>query len=59
VGNSEATVRLAGLIEQICPEVRMGVYLRGKTYIHMDTAWLIMPNVMPEWVEGKRWGDYI
>ena len=58
VGDAEQTVKLATLIESVCPEVRMGVYLRGKSYIHMDTAWLINPKVMEAWREGERWGDY-
>jgi len=46
------------LVEELFPEMRIGylTYLeKGKTFVHIDTAYLVRPNPTENWREGLRW----
>lgn len=48
----------ATLIEEMFPFMRIGYlgYLNaGKTFVHLDEAYLVKPKPSPTWIEGYRW----
>lgn len=57
LGTPEEVDAVAEIIENIAPELRMGVYKRTGTFIHIDSGYLIHPIASPSWREGARWND--
>ena len=57
--NTEDEVqRFVDLVDEHFPEMRMGYmsYLKqGKTFVHLDNAYLVVPRPRPSWEEGVRW----
>ena len=46
---------LKNTIILIHPELRIGTYVIGKSFIHIDSAYLIYPRATLDWQEGVRW----
>ena len=56
------TRRFAECVEDVYADFRMGVYAiestpweRGKSFVHIDVAFLISPRGSEKWREGARW----
>jgi len=47
--------KFAELVEQMFPELRMGIYTKTGTFVHIDQAFLIRPRSSESWIEGVRW----
>ena len=46
------------LVDRQFPDFRIGYlsYLNtGKTFVHIDNAYLVVPRPMASWIEGARW----
>jgi len=46
------------LVDGRFPELRVGVYKYlelGKTFVHIDNAFLVKPSPNPSWIEAVRW----
>ncbi len=41
------------LVEQLCPELRMGTYADG--HVHLDVGYFIRPKYSENLIEGARW----
>lgn len=55
VATIDEVKKLADLIERSFPELRRGEYTDSGTFIHLDTAYLIIPKASIFWVKGYRW----
>ena len=55
--DSEETARAARQVDESCPNVRMGVYLGEKNYLHIDIAQYVIPKLSDDWDSGARWGS--
>lgn len=55
--DSEETARAARQIDESCPDVRMGVYLGEKNYLHIDVGYMVVPRICDDWEAGARWGS--
>jgi len=55
--DDEETVKAAKVVDSSCPDVRMGVYLKGESRLHVDVGYLVMPRMFGEWAHGERFGD--
>ena len=54
--NVEETRRFAGVVEEVFPSFRMGVYATGgKSFVHTDVAFKVSPRGSEKWREGARW----
>jgi len=52
----EETLRFAGIIEEVYPAFRMGVYATGgRSFVHTDVAYMISPRGSEKWRRGARW----
>lgn len=47
--------KVALLIKQIAPKLRIGIYKESGTFIHIDTGYYIYPRIDPKWRKGARW----
>ena len=47
--------KLYAHIVRMYPELRIGVYKGGSTFIHIDCAFKIYPRASVSWREGARW----
>lgn len=47
--------KLALLIKQIAPQLRVGIYKKAGSFIHIDVGYYIYPRLKEEWHEGARW----
>jgi len=52
VGEVETLVTAVNLVT---PNLRMGVYTKKGTFIHIDTGYRIVPRVLQAWCAGTRW----
>jgi hypothetical protein len=52
VGEVETLVTAVNLV---APNLRMGVYMKVGTFIHIDTGYRIVPRVLQAWRIGVRW----
>jgi len=43
------------LIDDMYPDLRIGKYTGGSTFIHIDQAFKIYPRASVSWREGARW----
>ena len=48
---------LASVVNLRLPNLRLGVYHRAGTFIHIDTGYHIIPRVCREWHIGARWAE--
>ena len=55
--DDEETARAARTIDDSAHDLRMGVYLQGKSRLHVDVGYLVMPRLSEFWVQGERFGD--
>jgi len=46
---------MSNLLEELHPELRMGVYKDTATFIHIDNGFVITPRASKKWIEGNRW----
>lgn len=46
---------LAATVNLISPSLRMGIYKKAATFIHIDAGYRIVPRVMQAWHSGARW----
>ena len=53
-GSQAESERFAAIVEEKCPELRMGVY---KTWCHIDNAYRIFPRASTHWRKGARWAE--
>jgi len=57
--NTEAEVHeFVDLVDSRFPDMRIGFasYLtQGKTFVHIDSAYLVTPRPVASWAEGVRW----
>lgn len=44
-----------GLLQDINPDLRLGIYTQTGSFIHMDTGYSISPMASEHWYKGKRW----
>ena len=57
--DSEETAKAARQVDISCPDLRMGVYLGEKNYLHCDVGHLAIPCLSESWNAKERWGaDY-
>ena len=47
--------KMALLIKQIASNLRIGIYKRSGTFIHVDVGYYIYPRIDKKWREGARW----
>lgn len=47
--------KMALLINQIVPDLRMGIYKQSGTFLHIDVGYYIYPRISEKWREGARW----
>ena len=55
--DDEETAKAAKAIDDSCPDLRMGVYLKGESRLHVDVGYLAIPRMSEAWVQGERFGD--
>ena len=46
---------LEEIVEDLYPDVRMGVYRDSGSFVHIDIGYKISPRVTGKWVKRKRW----
>lgn len=46
---------LFNIIESVNPDLRIGKYTIGGSFVHMDVGYLIDPIASNHWIKGKRW----
>lgn len=58
LSNVIETRRFAECVEDTYADFRMGVYATGgRSFVHIDVAFLVSPRGSEKWREGARWGD--
>jgi len=48
---------VAEIVNDLCPDLRMGVYKDKGTFIHIDTGYFITPKASHKWRKRARWYD--
>lgn len=51
----EEVDRLSYMIEQKGYEIRMGIYRKTGSFIHIDQGFKVRPILDTDWYSGKRW----
>ena len=52
IGEVESLVAAVNLT---APNLRMGIYTKAETFVHIDTGYRIIPRVLRAWHPGARW----
>jgi uncharacterized protein YcbK (DUF882 family) len=52
IGEVESLVAAVNLT---APNLRMGIYTKAETFVHIDTGYRILPRVLRAWHAGARW----
>jgi len=47
--------KVAILIKQIAPDLRIGIYKEAGTFVHIDVGYYIYPRIDEKWRKGARW----
>lgn len=53
----DETVKMSNLIMQIAPNLRMGVYTKKGSFLHIDVGYYIFPRIDERWRKGARWNE--
>ena len=48
-------VNFADMVNDLTPDLRMGVYTVAGSFVHIDTGYIISPRVSASHRRGKRW----
>jgi uncharacterized protein YcbK (DUF882 family) len=55
MGTDKAVDDFSHLVDEVAPELRMGVYKKKGKFCHLDVGFLIQPQLVKEWRESARW----
>ena len=54
--NAETVNKFTQHVEVVRPDLRMGIYnTGGKSFVHLDSGYLINPKASHSWRKGARW----
>ena len=53
--DEEELGKMALLIKQVAPDLRIGIYRKLGIFIHVDVGYYIYPRVDKKWRKGGRW----